>query len=206
MFFKIMMNMDDEEVADALVEMKKWVGQMNSGGAVASALHPPEPDVTQPTPAGGMPVPGAGAGGENDTKLGNFPNGGDPYQQAKAGGKGALGKGLTSPLKPGVQAAPSLKSPKPVKKGGGTPSLKKATKTASVQQNADLGYSTVDTNVPKARGVYSKDPALNEAYMAGARAKRTGGTDNVPTQFCRNVHQRIAFKRGWRSTTRNRMT
>lgn len=205
MFFKIMMNMDDEEVEEAIAAMKQWVGQMNSGGAVASALHPPEPDQTQPTPSGGAPLGPTGKGAASETNISNFPNGGDPAKQAQAGQKGQLGKGLTSPLRPGQQAAPPLKSPQTKKAGGTTPSIKKSTKTSSVQQNADLGYSTVDSRTEARVRQYSSDPVTNAAFRAGALAKRTGLPNSVPSQYARNVKHRVAFKRGFRSTTRNRM-
>ena len=109
-------------------------------------------------------------------KVSNFPNGGDPKDQARAARGGAFGKGgldqtqAASPMK-----APSLKKPQ------------------TIQPAAKL------------KSASAKIPSLNEqAFADGATAKRTGKGPSVPKAWVGNRSQYIQYKAGYRSAAHNR--
>lgn len=178
-FLTLFMNMDDEQAEAVLAEGKKYLSQT---GGVADQLRPP---TTQPTPAGGQPVPNAGKGGAKDTQIGNFPNGGDPKLQAKAQAGGKAASGAPS-LKPGVQAAsPAAPS---LKKAGATP----ATKKAGAKPPADEKKPVKNDEVPQ------RFRGHETAFLAGIDAIRNNRGTSIPKAFVLTVHDRRAFRAGTR--------
>lgn len=163
LFLTMIMNFTDDEAEAILKEGKKYLGEI---GGLADKVRPP---TTTPTPAGGVPLPNAGKGGNKDTQTGNFPNGGDPKLQQKAQG-GATGAPSLRGKPPQAAASPS----KP-------PSMKKPPEAAK----------------PTANAVPVRFVANAAAYSAGAAAKAAGKAYSVPKAHVATRNSRHAWRAGF---------
>ena len=146
-------------------------------------------------------MPNAGKGGSLLSQVANFPNGGNPYLQAKAARGGAFGKGglkeTQGPFTP--PAGPKLKKPSTIE-----PSVvPKPSPTPTLHEAAEFFEGK---KVPVTNDTWKRTPEgrYRMAKDAGASAKRSGHGPLVPTIHARTKEGRKGFRDGYRSVARQR--